>query len=342
MSASRPAVRAHRGRALVAGAAADHGGRACWSRRCWRRWSCGRLRRSWAAWGVLAGPCWPRRRPRFPSPPLQLLPRHGRLGRPAGDVPAPAAGPTRPRLVWASPASWRRGISPGFGPVPGCCIRRRGPSGWSAPMCWPPDRPTTRTGTRLFFINLPFFAAEVAPALRNAADRPDLDVYPLTFAQEQFFPTTEVAVEQEDDHTLLVHPSKKGFFSGAFGDQVQLGLVRRPPRRPASGPGGGAACGRVDAVPGRSGRCGSAGGPGAAVRVRPPPGRSELSLLLGFAPGCGGASFRRRPRAATTPPRTKPTTLHPRNISWPATANGCGGCRSLAGALLDVLARWPF
>ena len=86
------------------------------------------------------------------------------------------------------------------------------------------DRPADYPhGTRLFFINLPFFAAEVAPALRNAADRPDLEVYPLTFAPELFFPTTRVAVGQEDDHTLLVCSHDAAFFGGDFGDRVQLG-----------------------------------------------------------------------------------------------------------------------
>ena len=77
-------------------------------------------------------------------------------------------------------------------------------------------------GTRLFFINLPFFAAEVGPALRNAADRPDLEVYPLTFAPELFFPDNRVAVEQEDDHTLAGPFARRAFFGGDFGDRVQL------------------------------------------------------------------------------------------------------------------------
>ncbi len=87
--------------------------------------------------------------------------------------------------------------------------------------CSPPNQPTTR-GTRLFFINLPFFAAEVGPALRNASGRPDLEVYPLTFAPELFCPAGEVAVEQEGDRTLVLRSQGAAFFSGAFGDQVQL------------------------------------------------------------------------------------------------------------------------
>ena len=100
-------------------------------------------------------------------------------------------------------------------------------------------------GTRLFFINLPFFAAEVGPALRNAVDRPDLEVYPLTFAPELFFPDNRVAVEQEDDHTFLVRSRGGAFFGGDFGDRVQLAwygasrtdLNRGPfAVRPAAGP----------------------------------------------------------------------------------------------------------
>ena len=100
-------------------------------------------------------------------------------------------------------------------------------------------------GTRLFFINLPFFAAEVGPALRNAADRPDLEVYPLTFAPELFFPGAKVAVEPEDDRTFVVRSRGGAFFGGDFGDRVQLGwygasrtdLNHGPfPVRPAAGP----------------------------------------------------------------------------------------------------------
>ena len=100
-------------------------------------------------------------------------------------------------------------------------------------------------GTRLFFINLPFFASEVGPALRNAAGRPDLEVYPLTLAPDLFFPNTGIAVRQEDDHTLLVRSRGAAFFSGEFGDRVQLGwyganrtdLADGPfPVRPAAGP----------------------------------------------------------------------------------------------------------
>ncbi len=81
-------------------------------------------------------------------------------------------------------------------------------------------------GTRLFFINLPFFAAEVGPALRNATDRPDLEVYPLTFSPDLFYPNTGIVVEQEDDRTVIVRSRGAAFFGGEFGDRVQLGLVR--------------------------------------------------------------------------------------------------------------------
>jgi hypothetical protein len=108
------------------------------------------------------------------------------------------------------------------------------------------DRPAEYPhGTRLFFLNLPFFAAEVGPALRNSADRPDLEVYPLTFSPELFYPNTDVAVEQESDHTLLVRSHGAAFFSGEFGDRIQMGwygasrteLKTGPfPIRPAAGP----------------------------------------------------------------------------------------------------------
>ncbi len=78
-------------------------------------------------------------------------------------------------------------------------------------------------GTRLFFINMPFFAAESAPALRLTANRPDLEVYPLTFTSEMFFPKTQVEVEPEDAHTLLLRTNGKVLFAGAFGDLVELG-----------------------------------------------------------------------------------------------------------------------
>ena len=100
-------------------------------------------------------------------------------------------------------------------------------------------------GTKLFFINLPFFAAEVAPALRNAADRPDLEVYPLTLSTELFYPANGVVVEQEDERTLIVRSRGAAFFGGEFGDRVQLGWygARRADLnggpyavRPAAGP----------------------------------------------------------------------------------------------------------
>jgi hypothetical protein len=77
--------------------------------------------------------------------------------------------------------------------------------------------------TCLFFINLPFFAGEVGPALRLAANRPDLAVYPLTLAPELFGPRSEVIVEQEDMHTLLLRANDLGWFGGTFGEEVQLG-----------------------------------------------------------------------------------------------------------------------
>jgi hypothetical protein len=84
-----------------------------------------------------------------------------------------------------------------------------------------PSRYTDKT--YLFFINLPFFAGEVGPALRLAADRPDLAVYPLTLAPELFAPRCEVIVEKEDDHTLLLRNTSPGWFGGTFGEEVQLG-----------------------------------------------------------------------------------------------------------------------
>ena len=88
---------------------------------------------------------------------------------------------------------------------------------------WTPGQPSIRRARACFSSISPFSPLKSAPALRNAADRPDLEVYPLTFAPDLFFPNTRVAVEQEDDHTLLVRSRGDAFFAGAFGDQVQLG-----------------------------------------------------------------------------------------------------------------------
>jgi hypothetical protein len=99
--------------------------------------------------------------------------------------------------------------------------------------------------SRLFFLNLPFFAAEVGPGLRLAADRPDLHVYPLTFAPQLFALQTPVAVYQEDERTLQVWAIGAAWFSGAFGEQIELGWFGGRRRnlvmgsyqpRPAAGP----------------------------------------------------------------------------------------------------------
>ena len=86
----------------------------------------------------------------------------------------------------------------------------------AAPANYPP-------GTRLFFVNMPFFALEVGPSLRLATGRPDLQVYPLTLAPQVFFPKSEVVVRQVDKHTLLLHATDQPFFHGQFGDKIQLG-----------------------------------------------------------------------------------------------------------------------
>jgi hypothetical protein len=106
------------------------------------------------------------------------------------------------------------------------------------PGTYPPD-------TRLFFINMPFLAAEVGPAIRLASGRADLSVYPLTYASELFLPRGRVHVHQEDERTLLVTHPGQGWFRGPFGDLVQLGwfgasrseLSGGPvPIRPEAGP----------------------------------------------------------------------------------------------------------
>jgi hypothetical protein len=84
----------------------------------------------------------------------------------------------------------------------------------------PKDYPA---GTQIFFINMPFFAIEVAPSLRLAAERPDLEVYPLTFAPQLLFPMNEVNIEQEDERTFLVRLNGPMLFGDDFGDMVQLG-----------------------------------------------------------------------------------------------------------------------
>jgi hypothetical protein len=86
----------------------------------------------------------------------------------------------------------------------------------TAPAFYPP-------GARLYFINLPFFAAEVAPALRLAADRTDLSVYPLTFAPELFCPSNRLVIAQEDERTLRIRSIGAPWFGGMFGELVQLG-----------------------------------------------------------------------------------------------------------------------
>lgn len=98
---------------------------------------------------------------------------------------------------------------------------------------------------RLFFLNLPMFAAEVGPSLRLATDRQDLHVYPLTFAPELFAPLAPVEFHQEDERTFQVRATGAAWFSGALGEQVQLawfGSHRQDLRpgpyepRPAAGP----------------------------------------------------------------------------------------------------------
>jgi hypothetical protein len=77
-------------------------------------------------------------------------------------------------------------------------------------------------GTRVYFMNQPVVAAEIGPALRLAAQRPDLQIYPLTFSQELFLPLKQIEITQEDNRTLLARASGEGFFAGVFGE-AQLG-----------------------------------------------------------------------------------------------------------------------
>src|SRR5262249_19572808 len=77
--------------------------------------------------------------------------------------------------------------------------------------------------THLFFINLPFFAAEAGPALRLATERDDLTIYPLTLAPEVFVSRAQVGLVQEDDYTLRLCARGEPWFAGDFGDLVQLG-----------------------------------------------------------------------------------------------------------------------
>jgi hypothetical protein len=79
------------------------------------------------------------------------------------------------------------------------------------------------SGCRLFFLNMPFFAAESAPALRVAVERSDLEIYPLTFAPELFFPRSRVVIVQESRHTFSIHCGSRSLFGGAFGEDVELG-----------------------------------------------------------------------------------------------------------------------
>jgi hypothetical protein len=99
--------------------------------------------------------------------------------------------------------------------------------------------------SRLFFLNLPIFAAEVGPSLRLTTDRQDLQVYPLTFAPELFAPRTFVDLYQEDERTFQVRATGAPWFSGALGEQILLGWfggkrqdLRQGPYQvfPAAGP----------------------------------------------------------------------------------------------------------
>src|SRR5262249_52334770 len=84
------------------------------------------------------------------------------------------------------------------------------------PEAYPPN-------TRIFIINQPFLAAELAPSLRLATDPADLEVYPLTFAPQPFYPGSDPIVEQEDERTLLVRTQGPPMFCGDFGNLIQLG-----------------------------------------------------------------------------------------------------------------------
>jgi hypothetical protein len=79
------------------------------------------------------------------------------------------------------------------------------------------------SGCRVFFLNMPFFAAESAPALRLATNRSDLEIYPLTFAPELFFPSSSTVVVQESRYAFSVYCGSRTLFGGPFGDDVELG-----------------------------------------------------------------------------------------------------------------------
>jgi hypothetical protein len=78
--------------------------------------------------------------------------------------------------------------------------------------------------TKLFFIDLPFFAMEVAPAIRLTTDRSDLDVYPLTLAPDLFASRDDVSIEVEDERTLVLRRKGAGWFCDTLGEEVQLGF----------------------------------------------------------------------------------------------------------------------
>jgi hypothetical protein len=78
--------------------------------------------------------------------------------------------------------------------------------------------------TKLFFIDLPFFAMEVAPAIRLTTDRTDLEVYPLTLAPDLFASRDDVTIQVEDDRTLVLRRKGAGWFCDTLGEQVQLGF----------------------------------------------------------------------------------------------------------------------
>jgi hypothetical protein len=84
------------------------------------------------------------------------------------------------------------------------------------PACYPPR-------TKLFFLNMPLFATEVAPLLRMETGRDDLEVFALTYAPEPFAARRAADIHVEDDHTLLVRMDGAGWFPGIVGESLQLG-----------------------------------------------------------------------------------------------------------------------
>ena len=181
------------------------------------------LRRSWAAWGVLAGTI------------LTALPTlnvfaasYNYYGISAGWACLLALWtrdqwPTRPRLVLGCLAGL--GLMYLGGQWSAAWILHAGSYGQEtiAAEILNDGAADYPLGTKIFLIDPPLFATEVGPAVRLRAQRPDLQFFGLTFAPQAFALNGETTIVHEDSHTLLLRRSDDGWFAGALGEELYLG-----------------------------------------------------------------------------------------------------------------------